>query len=330
MAYKAFVSSTFEDLKEHRREVISALRRAGIFVDPMEDWTASSDEPKKFSQSRIKDCDLCVLIVSFRRGHVPQGEESSITELEYKAALSSGIDVLVFMLNEESPWQRKFDELEKDPGIRQLRSELKECKGVGFFGLEPNSIEIAPALTRWISEKQKPNPTERIKSVVYYAQEIVLRAFGGEYVVLREENGRKRLKACEKDIRQAQRFLILDFKNPNGRPNWPLEFGNQIVLQPIDDKNRFVSACEDLPPNFPLCVWGSRAHNWERFTLKRPDSDEARASDKTVRFRYTARFQCHSGKWVWTNYNHTDNALDGNVTTEPDRYENFTLEEPSH
>jgi hypothetical protein len=173
------------------------------------------------------------------------------------------------------------------------------------------------------------NWPEREEPVVHYAQEIVLRASGGEYVVLREENGRKRLKACEKDIRQAQRFLILDFKNPSSRPDWPLEFGNQIVLQPIDD-NRFVSACEDLPPNFPLCVWGSLAQNWERFTLKRPDSDEARASDKTVRFRYTARFQCHSGKWVWTNYYHTDKALDGNLTTEPDTYENFTLEEPSH
>jgi uncharacterized protein (DUF58 family) len=37
MAYKAFVSSTFEDLREHRREVIASLRKAGILVDPMEE-----------------------------------------------------------------------------------------------------------------------------------------------------------------------------------------------------------------------------------------------------------------------------------------------------
>src|SRR5438132_14180182 len=123
MPHKAFVSSTFEDLKEHRKEVIASLRKAGIFVDPMEDWTAASDEPRKFSQDRIKDCDICALLVGFRRGHVPKGEGLSITQLEYQAAVDLGIDVIVFMLNEESPWPRKFDDLEIDPVIGRKRPE---------------------------------------------------------------------------------------------------------------------------------------------------------------------------------------------------------------
>ncbi len=49
MAYNAFVSSTFVDLQDHRRHVIQQLRKAGFTVDPMEDWTASADEPKEFS-----------------------------------------------------------------------------------------------------------------------------------------------------------------------------------------------------------------------------------------------------------------------------------------
>jgi hypothetical protein len=36
MSYQAFVSSTFEDLKDHRADVIRSLRRAGISVNPME------------------------------------------------------------------------------------------------------------------------------------------------------------------------------------------------------------------------------------------------------------------------------------------------------
>lgn len=73
-AYKAVVSSTFEDLKDHRAYVIRLLRKAGFFVDAMEDWAADSDEPKKFSQDRLAGCALCVLLVAFRRGHVPDGE----------------------------------------------------------------------------------------------------------------------------------------------------------------------------------------------------------------------------------------------------------------
>ena len=70
------MSSTFIDLKEHRAHVISSLRRAGFYVDPMEDWTAES-EPKKFSQDRLDGCDLGVLLVAFRRGYVPDGARSA-------------------------------------------------------------------------------------------------------------------------------------------------------------------------------------------------------------------------------------------------------------
>src|SRR5499433_1641040 len=115
MSYRAFVSSTFVDLKEHRAHVISSLRRAGFAVDPMEDWTADSDEPKKFSQDRLNGCDLCVLLVEFRRGYVPDGEPLSITQLEYEAARKQGIDILPFMLDEDTAWRAKLDEREKDP-----------------------------------------------------------------------------------------------------------------------------------------------------------------------------------------------------------------------
>ncbi len=90
MSYKAFVSSTFVDLKEHRARVIDALRKAGIHVDPMEDWTADSDEPKRLSVERMSDCDLCILLVVARRGHRPEHEPLSITQMEVQAAVKRG------------------------------------------------------------------------------------------------------------------------------------------------------------------------------------------------------------------------------------------------
>ena len=56
--YKAFVSSTYVDLKDHRAYVIEALQQAGIFVDQMEKWTAAPDEPKRLSRKRVDGCDL--------------------------------------------------------------------------------------------------------------------------------------------------------------------------------------------------------------------------------------------------------------------------------
>src|SRR5947208_2985199 len=98
--YRVFVSSTFLDLKDHRAHVIKSIRSAGFSVDTMEDWPADSKEPRVFSQQRVQGCDLCILLVAFRRGHVPRGESLSITQLEYQAAIEEKADVLVFLLDE--------------------------------------------------------------------------------------------------------------------------------------------------------------------------------------------------------------------------------------
>jgi hypothetical protein len=166
MEYKAFVSSTFEDLKEHRAVVIRALRKAGIQVDPMEEWTAASQEPREFSQRRVDGCHLCVLLVGFRRGHVPEGGTSSITQLEYEAAQRAGMTILVFMLAEDSLWLRRFDDMDKDPELKKWRSQLKEHHGIETFSYEPESIEIAPALTRWIAETARARD-DQVEDLVY-------------------------------------------------------------------------------------------------------------------------------------------------------------------
>lgn len=160
--YKAFVSSTYIDLKDHRAHVINSLRNAGFFVDPMENWSADNDEPKKFSQKRLNDCDLCILLVAFRRGHVPDGETRSITQLEYDAAMNQGVEILPFLLDESEPWPRKFDERKFDESgkedlgteIAQWRKHLGEKHGRTVFTLPPGSIDISAALWRWRDKKQ--------------------------------------------------------------------------------------------------------------------------------------------------------------------------------
>ena len=93
MPYRAFVSSTFTDLEQHRKHVIALLRNSGIDVDPMEEWTAADGEPKVLSMARVAGCDLCILLVGFRRGHVPRNETLSITQMEYRAALDEGCEM---------------------------------------------------------------------------------------------------------------------------------------------------------------------------------------------------------------------------------------------
>ncbi len=151
--FRAFVSSTFVDLKAHRAHVIRTLRESGLDVDPMEEWTSDSDEPRDFSTKRVEGCDLCILLVAFRRGYIPDGETRSITQQEYEHALNRGIDVLPFLLDDDTEWEACYDERATDAGISEWREGLRKRFGVKTFRATPRSLDVGPAVARWIQKK---------------------------------------------------------------------------------------------------------------------------------------------------------------------------------
>ncbi|MCY2988994.1 MAG: SUMF1/EgtB/PvdO family nonheme iron enzyme [Planctomycetota bacterium] len=167
---RAFVSSTFADLREHRRFVIDQLRGSGLHVDPMEDWTADNSEPQQVSVQRIDDCDLCVLLVAFRRGCVPTGQTESITQLEYLRACELDIDVLVFLLDDEALWRAKYDERQADPLVESWRRELKAKHVVGFFDHKPESVLIHKALGRWLQQRRNAGQLPPVDELTYLRQ----------------------------------------------------------------------------------------------------------------------------------------------------------------
>lgn len=218
---KAFVSSTYEDLKGHRAQVIADLRNAGIFVDPMENWTAAADEPKSFSQKRLEGCHLCVLLVGFRRGYVPSGESKSITQLEYEAALANVVDVLPYLLKEGSPWPRRFDELASDPEVKAWRDHLEAKHGRELFDENPASIKVAPAVTRWVMA----HTHKVVSSMTGLASELA-----GHEDVLRKRRDHviKHLEETERLIKHAHKELS-EGNVPHGTCQQIFDTGDLLV-----------------------------------------------------------------------------------------------------
>jgi internalin A len=156
MAIKVFVSSTYVDLKDHRQRVIAQLRKADYHVDPMEDWTSDADEPRQFSLDRLNGCQACVLLVGFRRGFVPAGQDRSITQMEYDRAIERGIDVLPFLLDDGiAGWPGSYDDRRSDPSLQAWREYLGLHHGVERFTADPTSVEVLPALSRWRERQYK-------------------------------------------------------------------------------------------------------------------------------------------------------------------------------
>jgi hypothetical protein len=150
VAVKVFVSSTYVDLKDHRQRVIAQLRRAGYHVDPMEDWTSDANEPRQFSLDRLDGCQVCVLLVGFRRGFIPPGHTRSITQMEYDHAIAHGVAVLPFLLDGGvTGWPELFDDRTHDPLLKEWRESLSLHHGVERFTAEPTSVDVLPGLSRW-------------------------------------------------------------------------------------------------------------------------------------------------------------------------------------
>ena len=66
-----YLSSTYEDLKDHREAVYRALRRLGHDVGAMEDYVATDQRPVDKCLADVAACDIYVGILAWRYGYVP-------------------------------------------------------------------------------------------------------------------------------------------------------------------------------------------------------------------------------------------------------------------
>src|ERR1039457_668337 len=103
-----FISSTSEDLKDHRIAARDAVLAVGLRPEMMEYFAASGGPPLSECLARVSPCDLVLVLVAQRYGWVPPDQPAagaqSITWLECEHAAKQGKDVLVFVVGKESPW----------------------------------------------------------------------------------------------------------------------------------------------------------------------------------------------------------------------------------
>src|SRR5258708_24130510 len=100
---KVYISSTYQDLIEHRAAVDRTLRRMGHDVIGMEQYVAEGSKPVERCKKDVRAADVYVIIVAWRFGSVPGRTASppdgrSITAIELQEDLDSGVPVLAFLL----------------------------------------------------------------------------------------------------------------------------------------------------------------------------------------------------------------------------------------
>ena len=122
--FQVFVSSTYEDLQEERKEVMQALLELDCIPAGMELFPASNEDQWTLIKKVIDNCDYYLLIVGGRYGSVNENG-ISYTQMEFEYALDSSKPIISF--------------LPKNPGIipsnkceitEQGKTKLEEFKQI--------------------------------------------------------------------------------------------------------------------------------------------------------------------------------------------------------
>jgi Domain of unknown function (DUF4062) len=131
LKYQIFVSSTYEDLRDERNEVIKACLNMGHIPVGMEMFNAADEEQWQVITRTIDQCDYYVVIVAHRYGSTtPEGV--SFTEKEYDYAVGKGVPVLGFVIANEAAWPADRMESDRRGELERFKSKVKH-KVVRFW-----------------------------------------------------------------------------------------------------------------------------------------------------------------------------------------------------
>jgi hypothetical protein len=154
--YQVFVSSTYEDLREERQEVMHALLELDCIPSGMELFPAADEDQWTLIQKVISECDYYLLISAGRYGSIGSSG-LSYTEMEYRYAMDIGKPIIGFL--HKDPTQLSVALCEQtDEGKRklvELRSlvQKKMCK----FWTSPS--ELGSVVSRSLVRLIKTTPS---------------------------------------------------------------------------------------------------------------------------------------------------------------------------
>ncbi|NOY71139.1 MAG: DUF4062 domain-containing protein [Gammaproteobacteria bacterium] len=153
--YQVFVSSTYEDLKEERNEVIKVLLELNCFPATMENFPAADDDQWTYIKRLIKSCDYYIVIIGGRYGtELPCG--TSYTEREYKYAVENNIPVLAFLHHDAG--KLPADKVDRAPDKVEKLEAFIALVGKKLRKTWRDKVELGGVVSRSLTVARETNP----------------------------------------------------------------------------------------------------------------------------------------------------------------------------
>lgn len=154
--YQVFLSSTYEDLKEERAEVIKAMLSRNYIPVGMEYFPAADDDQMTIIKELIDNCDYYVLILGGRYGSIEPKSEKSYTQLEYEYAVKKEVPISAFYFkNKDDLAVFKTDNNQKKAkkliSFKKLVKSKSSCKS--WSNADNLALKVSQSLDYQIKHK---------------------------------------------------------------------------------------------------------------------------------------------------------------------------------
>ena len=120
--YLVYISSTQDDLKAERRELIRIVTEMGAIPITMDAFDISREEDRKIIHKAIEECDYFLNLTAYKGGEAIG--KSFALEYEYTHAVKAGVPLLALVISEKARW--KDTKKEKKPAAVKALDAFKK------------------------------------------------------------------------------------------------------------------------------------------------------------------------------------------------------------
>lgn len=203
MKRTVFVSSTFDDLKDHRRKVWDTVEQYDVNVRGMEKFGARTEKPLETSLAEVGQSDVYVGIIGYRLGTVDKITGKSITQLEYEKAyelrerynsdkrIKKSMEILIYFMDERDSRiaPSSIDFGENHEKLNAFKSILRENHTIATFADEDRlaeslRIDLDRLLTKRVPEKEGRGNEYEISVDKIYKFTVLPKKYSGTEVKL--------------------------------------------------------------------------------------------------------------------------------------------------
>ncbi|MEK8212558.1 DUF4062 domain-containing protein [Paenibacillus sp. FSL L8-0463] len=153
--YQVFVSSTYQDLQDERKEIMQALLELDCIPSGMELFPATNDDQWSLIKSVIDDSDYYIVVIGGRYGSIGP-KDISYTEMEYRYALETGKPIIAFL--HKNPLELPVNKTEREKDSQEKLESFKTLAKEKLVRYWTSPSDLGSVVSRSLTKLIKSNP----------------------------------------------------------------------------------------------------------------------------------------------------------------------------